>query len=77
MKTTTPLREKDIRSKSGQLLDVAALGEEYGYNRFWRDVIAKRLLPTIRPPGYRRVFVKRRDVEALIESWTDPVETEG
>ena len=57
-----------------QLLDVKDLGNEFGHERFWRDVIAKRLLPTIRPPGYRRVFVRRGDVERLIADWTEDAE---
>ncbi|HJN44797.1 MAG TPA: hypothetical protein QF572_11520 [Vicinamibacterales bacterium] len=50
------------------------LGVEFGHERFWRDIIAKRLLPTVRPPGYRRVFVKRGDVERLIDTWTEEVD---
>ena len=75
MKTTTAPREKAARSKSGLLLDVSALGEEFGpHARFWREVLSRRLLPTVRPDGFRRVFVRRADVEQLIESWTDPPE---
>ena len=69
-------KDRVKRSKSGLMLDVEALGSEYGYVRFWSDVIAKRLLPTIRPPGYRRVFVKRCDVEALLASWTEEASAE-
>ena len=58
-----------------KLLDVAALGEEYGPNRFfWRDVIARGLIPTIRPPAFRRVFVRRSDVETLLDQWTEQAE---
>ena len=59
-------------SPTSRLLDVAALGEEYGPNPFfWRDVIARGLIPTIRPPQFRRVFVERADVEKLIASWKE------
>ena len=66
-------RESRPRTKAaGRLLDVARLGEEYGPNRFfWRDVIARGLIPTIRPPQFRRVFVERADVEKLIASWKE------
>ncbi len=70
--TGTPrTRGRSNRSTAAsRLLDVSALGNEYGPNRFfWRDVIAKGLIPTIRPPQFRRVFVERADVEKLIASW--------
>ena len=38
------------------------------------DVIAKGLIPTIRPPAFRRVFVRRSDVETLLEQWTEQAE---
>ena len=60
-----------------KLMDVAALAEEYGPSKaFWREVVAKGLLPVIRPPQFRRVLVERLAVERLIESWTDPPEDE-
>ena len=62
---------------ASRLLDVAALGDEYGPNRFfWRDVIARGLIPTIRPPQFRRVFVERADVEKLIASWKERGDTD-
>ena len=66
-------RRSRTRAKAAsRLLDVATLGEEYGPNRFfWRDVIARGLIPTIRPPQFRRVFVEREDVERLIASWKE------
>ncbi len=75
-RTPTPYKGGVRRPVSGpqQLLDVKDLGVEFGHERFWRDIIAKRLLPTVRPPGYRRVFVKRGDVERLIDTWTEEVD---
>ena len=58
--------------KAARLLDVASLSEEYGPSKaFWREVVAKGLLPVIRPPQFRRVLVQRADVEALLESWRE------
>ncbi len=58
--------------KAPRLLDVASLAEEYGPSKaFWREVIAKELLPVIRPPEFRRVLVERTAVERLLASWTE------
>ena len=60
------------KPSASRLLDVNGLGEEYGPSRaFWREVVAKRLLPVIRPSQFRRVLVRRTDVEALLASWQD------
>lgn len=65
-----------IRSVKPQLLDVAACAEEFGPTKaFWREVFAKRLVPTIRPPQFRRVLVRRTDVEALLASWLEEAGT--
>ena len=58
--------------KGTRLLDVAGLAEEYGPSKaFWREVLAKGLLPVIRPTQFRRVMVERDAVERLLESWTE------
>ena len=58
--------------KTPRLLDVASLAEEYGPSKaFWREVVAKGLLPVIRPPQFRRVLVERAAVERLLASWTE------
>ena len=58
--------------RAARLLDVASLAEEYGPSKaFWREVIAKGLLPVFRPPRFRRVLVQRTDVEALLASWRE------
>ena len=58
--------------KAPRLLDVASLAEEYGPSKaFWREVVAKGLLPVIRPPEFRRVLVERTAVEHLLASWTE------
>ena len=63
-------------TKAPRLLDVATLGEEFGPNaRFWREVLSRRLIPVVRPDGFRRVFVRRADVEQLIDSWTEEADT--
>ena len=61
--------------KAPRLLDVATLAEEFGPSRaFWREVVAKGLLPVIRPPEFRRVLVERAAVERLLASWTEDVD---
>lgn len=58
--------------KATRLLDVASLAEEFGPSKaFWREVLAKGLLPVIRPPEFRRVLVERTAVERLLASWTE------
>ena len=58
--------------KGTRLLDVAGLAEEYGPSKaFWREVLAKGLLPVIRPTQFHRVLVERDAVERLLESWTE------
>lgn len=62
---------------ASRLLDVSGLATEYGPSRaFWREAVAKGLLPTIRPPQFRRVLVRREDVEALLTSWTEEASAE-
>ena len=45
--------------KGTRLLDVAGLAEEYGPSKaFWREVVAKGLLPVIRSAQFRQVLVQ-------------------
>ena len=58
-----------------RLLDVVQIEAEYGLSRWTvRDLIAKGVLPAIRPPGLRRVFVERRDLEQAIAAWREKAE---
>ena len=53
-----------------RLLDLATAECEYGISRWtWRDLVANEAIPAVRPPGLRRVFLDRRDIEAKLEQW--------
>jgi excisionase family DNA binding protein len=47
--------------------------EEYSGISIWtlRDLIASGDLPAVRPPGLRRVWVDRKDLDRAIESWKE------
>lgn len=53
-----------------RLLTVHQVATETGWS-VWtiRDLIADGRLPSVRPPGIRRVFVDRRDLERAIVAW--------
>ena len=52
-----------------QLLDAKALQMELGVTRATAEAIMRQL-PIVQVPGLRKTFVKRRDVEALLERCT-------
>ena len=55
-----------------RLLDLATAEREFGISRWtWRDLIAKGAIPAIRPPGLRRLFLDRHDIEAKLEQWKE------
>ncbi len=47
--------------------------ENYSGISIWtlRDLIAAGDLPAVRPPGLRRVWVDRKDLDRAIESWKE------
>jgi excisionase family DNA binding protein len=49
--------------------------EEYSGISIWtlRDLIATGDLPAVRPPGLRRVWVDRKDLDRAIERWKERV----
>lgn len=53
----------------GQLLDRASIMREYGVSGATADRMMEKV-PKIVPDGIRKVFVRRSDVDALLESWT-------
>jgi hypothetical protein len=52
-----------------KLLDAAALADELGIPRSAAWAIM-RAIPTVRPEGLRKVYVKREDVEAYLARCT-------
>jgi len=57
------------RRESGKLLDCATVAREYGITRAGAEAIMRQL-PKVQIDGFRKVYVKRVDVEALIDSKT-------
>lgn len=54
-----------------KLIDRKSLKEEYGLGSGVIEQIFERLeKQQIRPPGMRRVMLRRVDVDELIDSWT-------
>jgi hypothetical protein len=52
-----------------QLLDAKHLAGELGISRAAAEKIMRQL-PIVQPPGLRKVYVKRSDVERLLEACT-------
>jgi hypothetical protein len=52
-----------------QLLDAKHLAGELGVTRAAAEKIMRQL-PIVQPPGLRKVYVKRSDVERLLEACT-------
>ncbi len=63
---------RPARSRPGaRLISLRDAENEYGIPKdTLRKLIERGELRAIEPPGVRRVFLVREDVEAAIESWT-------
>ena len=57
------------RERLPELLDQKRLGEELGVKHATVEAIFKRL-PKVAIPGHRKLFVRRTDVELLLEACT-------
>lgn len=66
-----PARRRPGRA-SGRLLDLKA-AEIYSGISAWtlRDLIASGALPAVRPPGLRRVWIDRADLDRAIADWKE------
>lgn len=55
-----------------RLMTLRQVADETGLS-LWtvRDLCADGRIPTIRPPGLRRVLIARKDLERAIESWRE------
>jgi excisionase family DNA binding protein len=59
-------------SPPARLLDFKTAEELTGISAWTlRDLVARGSLPSVRLPGVRRVFLKRSDIDALIERCTE------
>ena len=57
---------------NARLLGLPQIEQEYGlpYGLCY-SLIKRGHLPSVQPPGIRRLYVDRRDLERLIESWKE------
>ena len=37
----------------------------------WRDLAARGAISVVRPPGLRRVYLERREIDLAIERWRE------
>ena len=53
-----------------RLVSLRAAAAEVGLS-IWtiRDLIGAGKLPTVQPPGVRRIFIDRKDLDRAIEAW--------
>lgn len=60
------------QSQLNRLLTVQQVARETGLS-VWtvRGLIADGRLPSVRPPGLRRIFIDRQDLERSITSWRE------
>jgi excisionase family DNA binding protein len=71
-KPTPAKRRMSRRGNAGRLLDLKE-AEAYSGISVWtlRELIASGELPTVRPPGLRRIWVERADLDKAIAQWKD------
>ena len=57
---------------NAKLIAIKHAESEYGFPAaLWRDLIARGEIDAVRPPGVRRVFLVRADIEKKLESWKE------
>lgn len=53
-----------------RLLSITEAAEELGISAWTlRDLIAAGRLKAVQPPGVRRIYLDRRDIDRAIEAW--------
>ena len=58
-----------------RLLSYAKAEEETGVSKWaWRAWAVRGLLPVIRPPGTRRVYLDRADIVRVLNEWKEQAE---
>lgn len=54
------------------LLDLRDIDREYGLPyATTRDLVLRGHLPAIRPPGSRRIWIRRVDLEEALQKWSE------
>lgn len=68
MNSTTPLQQPEARSP--RLLGLKEAAAELGIS-IWtlRDLIGDGQIKAVQPPGVRRIWIDRRDIDRAIEAW--------
>lgn len=65
-----PLRSDSNNQRSPRLLSIRAAAAELGVSSWTlRDLIASGKLRAVQPPGVRRIWLDRRDIDRAIEAW--------
>jgi excisionase family DNA binding protein len=58
------------KSKHTRLVTLQTAADELGISMWTlRDLVSSRNLKTVQPPGVRRIWIDRRDLDQAIESW--------
>jgi excisionase family DNA binding protein len=63
---------------AARLVTLQTAADELGIS-LWtlRDLVASRNLKTVQPPGVRRIWIDRRDLDQAIESWKSGDTSDG
>ena len=66
----SPVKKTDERPSSPRLLSIRDAANELGVSAWTlRDLIAAGTLRAVQPPGVRRIWLDRRDIDRAIEAW--------
>lgn len=58
------------RSMPKRLLSISEAADELGVSAWTlRDLVASKRLRAVQPPGVRRIWIDRRDLDKAIEAW--------
>lgn len=59
-----------IASTPARLLNLRDAAQELGIS-LWtlRDLVASGKIKAVKPPGVRRIWIDRRDIDKAIEAW--------
>lgn len=63
-------KTSEAHASTARLLSIRAAATELGVS-VWtlRDLIASGHLRSVQPPGVRRIWLDRRDIDRAIEAW--------
>jgi len=68
--TSSPFDQRERPSTPARLLSIREASAELGVSAWTlRDLIASGTLRAVQPPGIRRIWIDRRDLDRAIEAW--------